>query len=294
MMRSRNHWIALASLCLLPGCQDRAERDREQVPAAGSLPSPPALSVTQPLLDREALLLAVAQAASDAATGRADQEVQRKLDGSRFELRLRFGCAPQPATGEVSSRGWAFDEKRRILSWRIEPEIANDASLVQALGGGDYEAVEGFWIHRPWLLRAACPVVPADAAEAEANAEAEIAAEAKTKTPAERNEVSPPSTIPSPRIGIAQFFTKTDPRTHRRDKRAYTTTKVLGEGEVPGNEGYDLVISGRLRRPEGGRVIACRSDNTTSPPSCIIWAEFDNVAIQSPGNGEIIAKWSSY
>lgn len=99
--------------------------------------------------------------------------------------------------------------------------------------------------------------------------------------------------VPSLQIGLAQFFTETDARTHRRDKRAYTATKVLAEGARPSQEGYDLVITGRLRRLKNGAVITCTNRASDLPPDCVISAEFDTVAIEDPITGETIATWSS-
>ena len=58
-------------------------------------------------------------------------------------------------------------------------------------------------------------------------------------------DAEPPSQ-PAPYVGIAQFFTEADARTHRRDNRAYEAIKVLGKGQQPSASGYELVIEGRL------------------------------------------------
>jgi hypothetical protein len=285
MMQWRHCVTAAAGVCLVAGCQQPDERQPEATKAAAAAP---VLPVAQPVLDREALLMAVMHAASGAALGKDDAEWQRKLDGQRFALRMRFGCngashdAKQP-------RGWRFDKERRVLSLHVEADIAKDAPLIRSLALSGYEAVEGFWIHRPWLLRADCPVVPA---RGEATA---VASGKATDAPAaDKAKPSPaPAALPPPQIGIAQFFTPTDARTHRRDDRAYEATKVLGEGELPSATGYDLVISGRLRQLVDGRVIACTVDSTTAPPRCIISAQLDGVSIELPGSGKAIANWLS-
>lgn len=278
MTRWRKSIAALAGIGLVSGCQQPKRTDTERGPNATEQPAArPALPVTQPVMDREALLLAVMHAASEAALGRTDLEEQRKLDGRPFELRMRFGCDGPAVNDHTQSRGWSFDEKRRVLSLTIEPEIADDFPLVQSLQSERYEAVEGFWFHRPWLLKASCPT-PSKREQGDDEAPSPV-------------EPASTATFPPPRTGIAQFFTKTDARTHRRDNRPYTTTKVLAEGETPSGEGYDLVISGRLRRLTDGRVIACKSESPTEPPSCIISAQFDDVVIDTPGTSETLAKW---
>ena len=159
--------------------------------------------VVEPPLDREGLLIAVARAASAAALGRNDRDAQRQLEGDRFELRLRFGCGGGSDSAQPEPRRWTFDEDERVIRFRLEPDFAGDLPMMEALAGGEFESAEGFWIRRPWVLSAGCPAPRAG---------------------------PPPATTASAadeRIGIANFFTEADPRTHRRDSRAYEATKRL-------------------------------------------------------------------
>lgn len=290
MIRRRNCIFALATISLTFGCQQPDEARKDANPAGSTAPMVPALPIVVPPLSREGLLLAVVHAASAAALGQADTEAQRQLDGKRFELRMRFGCGGETPATPDDPRSWTFDAKRRVLSLQVKPELGKKLPLMEELSGDTYEAVEGFWIRRPWLLTSACPASPPEEAAPEAAASPQtdtkqVASEKPAATP------SPDADL-TPRIGIAQFFTPTDARTHRRDNRAYKTTRVLKEGEAPSAAGYDLVISGRLRRLADGRVIACRVADPSAPPDCILSAEFDKVSIELP-SGEVIAKWSS-
>lgn len=287
MMRTRSAIAALAGLCLLSGC-NRSEH-REAAPAVATESAPaiaPALPVIEPALDRKSLLLAILEASSNAALGKIDQEAQRKLDGKRFALRLRFGCQGPATKSDASPRSWRLDEKRNVQSFRIGLDFGKDAELVQAIEPEAFEAVEGFRIERPWLLEAACPQAPNPVAP-----EATETATAAKSQPAEP-AAEPPASTTGPQIGIAQFFTETDTRTHRRDNRDYRATKALAEGELVSRAGYDLVISGRLRRLPDGRVIACEGRGGARPPDCIVSAEFEEVAIEPPGGGGTIAKWA--
>jgi hypothetical protein len=225
------------------------------------------IPVGEPPLDREGLLIAVARAASATALGRNDRDAQRQLDGDRFELRLRFGCGGAPSVGESESRSWTFDQNERVIRFRLEPDFAGDLPMMEALAGGEFESVEGFWIRRPWLLSAGCPA---------------------------SRTVPPPATTASAadeRIGIAQFFTKADPRTHRRDSRAYEATKRLEENEAPSAQGYDLVLAGRLKALPDGRVVVCSAAQPDVPPKCIVSAAFDRVRIERPDTGAMVAEW---
>jgi hypothetical protein len=172
-----------------------------------------------------------------------------------------------------------------VLSIKVEPGITSEIATVHAFGGDAYEAVEGFWIRRPWMLAAGCPMQATHVQEAPMPL--------PVSSTSAGNVAEQEQTVSSIQIGMAQFFTKTDSRTHRRDKRAYTATKVLPEGVRPSQQGYDLVITGRLRRLTNGMVISCVSKGSVVPPDCVISAQFDTVAIEEPTTGDTIATWSS-
>ena len=244
-------------------------------------PERPILPLADPPLDREALLLAVARAASAAALREDDSETQRELDGDRFELRLRFGCTGPAGGAQTERRIWSFDEKQRILRVRVEPDISATSPSVEKLAGQRFEAVEGFWIGRPWLLAAGCPVPELEPEQAGQDRGQKPVIEGNSGT----------VLAPVPRIGIAQFFTNLESRTQRRDDRAYEATKTLATDNAPSSAGYDLVLSGRLSRLPQRRVIACASSGIDVPPACIISATFDRVRVEHPGTHEIVASW---
>lgn len=272
--------IPLVAGCRQPGGNEAVEKNE----AKPVLPLPP-LPVAEAPMDRAAILLAVARAASAAALGQGDDRQQRDLDGKRFEVRLRFGCNPAAQTKRDDDRfDVSFDEKDRTLRLRASPDLGIEDEPVAALAGERVEAVEGFWIERPWLLTDGCPATPQPQPQPDAEPNAP-----KAKKP----EAAAPLQPPAPRIGLAQFFTKTDPRTGRRDHRPYEATETLGEGERPSAEGYNLVLSGRLRAQPLGRVIACHATGADAPPQCIVSADFDRVWIENPRSKEILANWGS-
>ena len=94
-----------------------------------------------------------------------------------------------------------------------------------------------------------------------------------------------------PKIGIAHFFTETDPRTGRRSMRAYEAVKSIDPKRPIGSQGFNLVLSGRLQALPDGRVIACVAKNPDNAPECVVSVQFDRVRIERPENGEIIAEW---
>lgn len=266
----------LASVALLASC-DQTDNDASPAPPTASATLPPTLTVADPPLTREALLLTVVRTASDFAAGRSAK--QRELDGKRFEVALRFGCPGDNS----NSQTWLFDEAEQVLRIRAEPQISLETPLLRELGYNGFEAAEGFWIRRPWLLQAACPARPA----------AETPRRPADIARGEQPVAEPPSqTVPAlPQIGLAQFYTDEDSRISRRDSRAYEATVQLAEGAAPSWIGYDLVLSGRLNSLPDGRVIAC-GGNSDAPPSCIVSVRFDHVRLQA-ADGSVISDWTA-
>lgn len=277
MVQWRYPVAVLASIGVLSACGQRKEtQPAEIVDAPTASPAAPVVQLPEPALDRERVLLAALHAASDFALGKPDEN-DHALDGKRFKLHFRFGCVGDERDQFGS---WAFDEKRRLLSLRVEPGITDSTALPQVADNDDPEAVEGFWIHRPWIFTAGCPAIREPTSAAPDNEQSHPANEAK-------------SPAPFPSIGIAQFFSDADARTHRRGNRDYTATKILAEGVSPSRAGYDLVIAGRLKRQTNGLVVHCANSGAAGPPSCIISAQFDSVSIEEPATGEVLATWSN-
>jgi hypothetical protein len=271
----------LAGLALLTACRaEVAEPEPSAQPSTAS-PEPRLPAVEQPL-GREALLLAVTQAASDYGFGRDDAARQRELDGKRFEVRLAVGC---PGDTQAT-RTVEFDEVNRQLRISLAPEINAQTSAITGLGLTDVEAVDGFWIYRPWLLTGGCPRTIAQPAGAGPTADATGTDTPATPSP---NFSQAPE---EPRIGIARFYATTDSRAGRRGERAYQLSRQLAAGEQPSSTGYELVLSGRLEKLPSGQVVACSGDVASRAPSCIVSAHIDRVTIVHPGTGTALAEWT--
>lgn len=292
--------LALLPLTVVSGCQPNAGNESVNDETANRVSPLPRLPVVEPPIDRAALLKAVADAASSAALGRDDASEQRPLDGKRFEVRIRFGCAPadpglsEPGTAQPKSNApkaapfkVQFNDKDRTLRVSAAPDLSLSDPTVAQLAGEGVEAVEGFWMNRPWLLSDGCAVQTASPAQTKTEPVA-----SKDKDQETQPELMG-SANSGQRVGLAQFFTIADSRTQRRDHRAYEATKVLKEGELPSPQGYNLVMSGRLRQLQGAKVIACRTLNLNSPPECVVSAEFDRVWMENPTSRDVIAEWGN-
>jgi hypothetical protein len=278
--------IFIAAL-VLAGCQQRHGENVVQGETVNETSPLPRLPVAEPPMDRAALLLAAARAVSATGLARDDSEEQRHLDGKAFELRIRFGCMPADPQPQTSRDAFVvrYDARARTLRVRAAPDLTLDDPETEALAGEAIEAVEGFWVSRPWLLADGCPAAPAP----------KPAAPLSKRASASQDDTAArsPSAAPGRRIGIAQFFTETDSRTGRREKRGYETMKLLGEDEEPSSQGYNLVLSGRLRKLASGRVIACQAQSRDLEPDCIVSVEFDRVWIEDPETRQIVAEWGN-
>lgn len=256
----------------LGGCEASAPPEANQAGGGNEVAAPAPLPLPAPEqpLDRERLLLAVAHARSAYAAGADDLAAQSELNGDRFELRIRFGCGAPPA--EAAGDPWIrHDERARTVELSASPNVDLADPAVAAMAGEGVEAVEGIWLSRPWLLPPACP--PAGA------------------TPLQAAEGERPGGLPR-QVGIAQFFTPDDSRIGRRGSRSYRHVVRLGEGQDPARaQGYDLVLSGRLRAGPAGRVIRCTAASPDSMPACLIGAEFEEVRIEDVERREVLARW---
>ena len=295
----RSSLLALAAAtAAVTACQQESATDTNVADEpALNLPSVP---LPQPPMDRAALLAAVAEAASAAAAGAPMPEAVQSLDGRQFEVRIRFGCrGPAPDLGE-RWLGWSFDPQERRIRVRAMPTLSSDDPLVKQMATTTFEAVEGFWIPRPWLLQPVCPAaaaVQSGAGEDQARIHRSPTRRAANRIKAvltRRTEDGLDEPIPgAPRIGIAQFFTSEDPRSRRRGTRPYQAAHTLKEGQALSSQGYNLVLSGRLRALPGKGVIHCAVRSPDTPPECIVSAEFLRVWIEQPDTREVIAEWGT-
>ena len=284
-MRFPGECIAAGAACLaLLSCR-QAGQDQDANSIQQNAAQTSVLPVAEPPLDREALLIAAIRAASAHAAGADDGAAQRQLDGKRFEVRIRFGCAGGQDAEEL--RGWRFDETSRTLRLRIRNDIFANDPVVARVAGKNFETVEGLWLRRPWLLAAACPRTP-EARTAEPAAVEQVESESE---PAAETATGDEAASQARRVGIAQFYTAADPRTGQRRQRPYEATIVLDEGQAPSPQGYDFIISGRLRALPDRRVIACTATSAEAAPACIISVRIDHASIERPDNGERLAEW---
>ena len=214
-----------------------------------------------PPLDRRAILQAVDEAANAFALGRPHPKDVLELAGRRFELVLPFGC--HGSGPETAPLRYEWDTEERKLKISAVPQTWTTTEPVRSLvGAAETEAIEGFWIARPWIRDAACP----------------------QGSPA-------PGATPSPRhVALAQAFAKGGSRLLRRNGRPYQATRKLDEGQTPSPGGYRLTLAGRIV-DDGRPPVLCRGDGPDQRPTCFVRMELDRVALGS--ENEQIAEWTS-
>lgn len=232
-----------------------------QAPKAGTaaVVAPPPL----PALGRAQLLEAIDAAASAHAAGAAVEA--KDLAGRRFVVRQAFGCrtglaalGPQAglASWSQARTGEAIDIALTPADWTRAPVIAD--------AGSPWEAVEGFWIDRPWMRAEGCPALAVSEAEAE--------------------PVAPHQTA-----GLASVFEDGGSRVLRRDGKPFRHTLRGKDVQAPVG-GLRLVLEGRFTAFPDGAAITCRTTNASERPLCIAAAQIDRVAFED-AEGTVLSEW---
>ncbi len=262
---------------MLAACQPEPASDRPgQTDVAAGTEQPPAVTATQEATDkpplsaagRPELIAAFARAADAAAAGRPLPDANRQLVGRTFSLRLPFGCNGPMNMTHLPWAGWTYDPRKQTLKLTATPERWSEAAWVRTIAGGmPYEAVEGFWIQRPWTSSEDCPVGSAAGAEA-------VAAEPVRPT-----------------VGIAQFFAPDAPRTFQRGTRAYSHTIRVPGAEALKERGYRLSLGGRVTGFADGQPIHCWNEAPDLRPVCLMAVELARVAFEDSPAGEVLVEW---
>lgn len=259
-------WLAsLAAFAVVAGCSPKPKQAPAPAPQADAqvltIPVPP------PVVDRAQLLGVVAQAASAFAAGLPPPKDVADLAGRRFSLRLPFGCLGPDNAGPAR---YEYDPEKGSLKLTARAETWTSVEVIRDLAGTPKtEAIEGFWIPRPWIFADACPAL--------------------RPQPIPVGPAAPPSTVPaplSPTVGLVSIFEAGDSRLQRRGTRPY---EVVRKAEAPPSGSFRLALEGRIVEGPGGSVL-CRSDDPDRPPTCLVRVEFDRVAIEGAA-GEVFGEW---
>lgn len=221
-------------------------------------------------LDRAQLLAASAAAADSVASGRPLAARNAAMAGRTFVIRLPFGCEGPQADMTAHWAGWSYNPKTSALKLWARPESWEDAPWIPAIARKTpFEAVEGFWIRRPWTNAETCP--PGSGQEQ---------VDAQSSAPEEQT------------IGIAQFFAPDAPRSLQRGSRPYAVTLKADDNEIiDAPRPYQLIVSGRVVGFDDGQPVHCWNQGRNLRPICLIAVEFSRVAFEDPVNGRVLSEW---
>jgi hypothetical protein len=247
----------------------RTTAPRPEPPAAAVatevVPVPPAAGDS---VLRRADLIELAEDAADALTsGKELDEVAGASPGQRFELVLPFGCSGPNESGPAMR--WHYDPASETLRITVEPNTWNPDQW--GLGPpAAFEVAEGFWISRSWSSSEACPQGGAAAAPPDTDA----------------------ITLPGQTLAIAQFFAAGASRDARRDGRRYESVTRVPAKSFDAPRGFLLRVKGRIDEIPGGGVVRCAQPaGVEQRPLCVIGARMDEVAIENPAGGDVVASW---
>ncbi|HEU4820311.1 MAG TPA: hypothetical protein VFS87_04060 [Qipengyuania sp.] len=239
------------------------------VPPATQQPIMPVIEPLAPL-DR-AGLIDLADAAADAvASGTAPPARVQEAADRRFEIAIPFGCAgPAEADSEARLR-WRYEEGEETLRLHVAVTrwTAAQWGLQEPAGG---EAIEGFWIERPWSSSGEC-----------------LTRSVNGPTPAVVSGVAADQTL-----AIAQFFAEDVRREALRGDRPFQSVQRIASADFAAPRGFRLMLSGRIERIPGGEtpVHCIQPGGPGQRPRCIVAVTLDEVRIENPASGEVLATW---
>lgn len=253
-----------------------SSRTRDLAPSPEIPPPPPpsaptssaAPSEAPPLSRTEMILEARAIAAAYAAGEQRPLQGADPLAGRRFTARIPFGC-DGPATASTGDQAYyEIDPEKRTVRL-VARAVDWSSSPLAALGSrsGNFEAVEGFWLPRPWSYREACPPERETGPSAAAT----------------------PATAQS--LGVATFFETGSSRIQRRAGRRYEHVEKLDpNAPLPLARTFRLVLEGRLASLPEGRTVRCWSESNEHHPVCLYAAAIDRVAFEDEAH-KVLAEW---
>lgn len=228
-------------------------------------PAPPPPATRGDIIDR-ARIAADAYSRANAPPPGKDALVTRT-----FRIRLPFGCGGPRAEPGAAQAWYQIDPARRTVRLTARPALWTSLPLIQQLeGGGGIEAVEGFWISRPWSRSETCAP--------------------RGEQPALSSPVAAPATET---LGLARIFSQDESRVVRRNGRPYELVRKLPDtADLAAPRSYSLLLEGRIVGFADGQAARCWSPSADVRPVCLLAVEFDRVAFENAA-GEVLAEWDS-
>ncbi|RXD06660.1 hypothetical protein EQZ23_00600 [Sphingomonas sp. UV9] len=227
-------------------------------------------------------IIEIANAAADATSSGAKMPKRvAAAEGAQFEVDLPFGCDGPAAETSREPFRWRYDGESSSLRISVAPAVFDPGEwLGKPLSGSagttspaaSEEAIEGFWIARPWSSRGTCE------------------AGSPTTVPLGIDAV----TLPGQTLGLAQIFTDQDSKNARRSGKPYESVRRIGENDLKIDQGLRVRLRGRVARFPDGSTVRCRQPaGKEQRPICLVAVSFDDVGIENPSTQDTIATWAS-
>jgi hypothetical protein len=280
-----------------------SERPSVEPVQPSSVPPPPPQSA-QPagigILGRAELIALAAQAADAAASALPPPAEVGEANGRRFSIRLPFGCGGGSEEKSSAAMRWRYDAEAAALRVHVAPVAWTAQDWWTGPVPPGIDAIEGFWIARPWTSSERCPnavatrpseTAPAAAAKPDADGNDIAEADRNTAPPAEQ---LPSGTAPAQTLALGQIFSAGGARQGRRNGKAYEAVIRTAANDLDTSAGLHLRLTGRLAAVPGGGVVRCKSPaGAEQRPVCLLSAAFDEVAIERAVDGKVLATWSA-
>jgi len=285
--------VLIMVVAFLGGRRDESDPPPQGAEGQGEQLTPPegsAALLQPPALRRSDLVAAAAQAAAAYAAGLPYSDDNRNLVGRRFEVVIAFGCSGPRDVDIGGPARWTFDARQQSMTLTAQPQIWTETEWVnEIVGPGPFEAIEGFWIPRPWLLTESCPPLRlAPASETEADDEDEQAVEGDVAEAVE----APEPAASDPSVGLVRTYDAQASRAGQRRARPYQVVRrVSAQESTDAPREFQLVLSGRITGLPGGEAVRCHSDSIDRRPICLIGVEVARVAFIEPGAARPLAEW---
>ena len=249
--------------------------DRVPVAPSAAVVAPEPMPVpTEPpgrSLDRAAVLALASMAADAAAQGSAPSAELSEAVGKRFSIALPFGCNGPAGDSSNAPMRWQYDDEAEALRFHIAPvELALTEWWPDA-PSLEIEAIEGFWIARPWTGSESC----------RSAGQTDMTNEAGTTSKTEET------------LAIVQIFASGGARQNQRKGRPYTAVVRTARDGVRADEGFRLRLTGNIAAVPGGGAAVCRqASGPDRRPICLIATTLDTVTIEDAASGDTLVTWA--
>lgn len=231
---------------------------------------PPKSSAPRGVLDRLELI-AIAAAAADAAAAGVDQAgTLSATEGRRFELRLPFGCNGPSDEKSKEAMRWRYDPDTSALRLHVEPVSWTVADWWTDEGRSNNEALEGFWMMRPWTSSESCPP--------RVDGIAAVGVE--------------PITFPGQTLAIGQRLSGEQSLEGDRSVNVYRTVLRVPEEDLDTSAGFRLRITGRIASIRNDVVRCHQPLGPNQRPICLVGVNINEIAIENGASDETLATWS--